>query len=108
MKYKEFLSLTDEEIKTIVHEIFNTEKIDNIKRDVEWQEITCDITTGGWSDEESGQFSTTDELTLKMPTLTNCGIQIDFSVDSDDTKKWRQFCLAKGCNDYLKDNPYIE
>lgn len=107
MKFREFLSLTDEEIEFIVHDIFNTEKIENIRRDEEWKEITCDITTEGWNDGEEGNFSVTDELTLKMPTLTNCGIQIDFSIDGDDMRKWRQFCLAKGCNDYLKDNQYL-
>jgi len=107
MKFRDFISLTDDEIKFIVHEIFNAEKIENINRDEEWKEIACDITTGGWEDGDE-MFSVTDTLTLKMPTLTNCGIQVDFSINADDIKKWRQFCLAKGCNDLLKENPYLE
>lgn len=108
LKYRDFLSLTDEEIKFIVKDIFDAENVENIQRDRENQKITCDITTGGWSDGETEEFSMTDELTLREPTLTNCGISVNFSINADEATKWRQFCLAKGCSKYLKDNPYIE
>lgn len=107
MKYREFLSLTDEEIEFIVKDIFAAERVENIKRDEKWNEITCDITTGGWCDGDE-KFSITDILTLKAPTLTDCGLSIDFSINDEEKIKWRQFCLAKGCSDYFEDNPYLE
>ena len=108
MKYRDFLTLTDEEIEFAVKDIFRAEKVENIERDEEWDEITCDITTGGWSDGETEDFSITDTLTLKEPTLDDCGLSVDFSIGADEKRKWRQFCLARGCNIYLKDNPYLE
>lgn len=47
MKYREFLSLTDEEIRFILTDIFHPIKIENIQRDKEFNEITADITTDG-------------------------------------------------------------
>ena len=35
-------------------------------------------------------------------------IDIDFSLDYEDQFKWRKFLLAKGCDERLKDNPYLE
>lgn len=49
MNYREFLSLTDEEIEFIVRDIFDTVNIENIERDPIDNTITCDITTDGWS-----------------------------------------------------------
>lgn len=107
MQYREFLSLTDDEIRFIVNDIFNTEKIENIVRNEDEQTITCDITTDGWEDGDSS-YSMTDELALSMPTLTDCGISVDFSVNAEEKHKWRQFCVAKGCNPYLNSNPYLD
>ena len=108
MKYRDFLTLTDEEIEFIIKDIFDAEKVENIERDEKWREITCDMTTGGWSDDESENFSITDTITLKEPALDDCGLSINFSINDEEKVKWRQFCLAKGCNEYLKDNPYLE
>lgn len=102
LRYREFLSLTDEEIRLILTDIFNPVKIENIQRNEELDEITAEITTDGWDDGES-VYESTDEVTLKQNT-----IQVDFSVDSEDMLKYKQFLLAKGCNYLLKDNPYLE
>ena len=56
LQYREFISLTDEEIKFILTEMFNPTKIENIERDKEWNEITAEITTGGWDNGEEGEF----------------------------------------------------
>ena len=37
MKFREFLDLTDEEIRFILTEIFHPVKIENIQRDVKWK-----------------------------------------------------------------------
>lgn len=107
MKYREFLSLTDEEIKFIVHDIFDTVNIENIERDPTDNTITCDITTDGWSVGENEDFAITDTLTLSEPMPSDPGIDVDFSLDQNHIKKWRQFCLAKGCNSSFKNSPYL-
>ena len=107
MNYREFLSLTDEEIEFIVRDIFDTVNIENIERDPIDNTITCDITTDGWSVGENEDFVITDTLTLSEPTPLDPGIDVDFSLDQNHIKKWRQFCIAKGCNPYLKDNSYL-
>lgn len=44
LRYREFLDLTDEEIKFIIKDIFPyTRKVDNIKRDKKWNQMSCDI-----------------------------------------------------------------
>lgn len=108
LKYREFLDLTDEEIKFILTEMFNPTKIGNIERGKEWNEITAEMTTGGWDDGEGGEFEIEDVITLKMPTAYSCGLEVDFSLTSEDKLKWEQFLLAKGCDYRLKDNPYME
>lgn len=108
LQYREFLSLTDEEIKFILTEMFNPTKIVNIERDKEWNKITVEMTTGGWDDGEGGEFEIEDIITLKMPTVYDCGLEVDFSLTCEDKLKWEQFLLAKGCDYRLKDNPYME
>ena len=108
LQYREFLSLTDKEIKFILTEMFNPTKIVNIERDKEWNKITVEMTTGGWDDGEGGEFEIEDIITLKMPTVYDCGLEVDFSLTSEDKLKWEQFLLAKGCDYRLKDNPYME
>lgn len=107
LKYREFLDLTDEEIKFILTEIFNPVKIGSIERDKEWNEIAVEMTTGGWDDGEGGEFEIEDTITLKMPSIHSCGLEVDFSLTKEDKLKWKQFILAKGCDYLLKDNPYI-
>ena len=108
LQYREFLSLTDEEIKFILTEMFNPIKIENIERDKEWNKITVEMTTGGWDNGEGVEFEIKDIITLKIPTVYNCGLEVDFSLTSEDKLKWKQFLLAKGCDYRLKDNPYME
>lgn len=99
LHYREFLSLTDEEI--ILKDIFHPINVRNVQRDVEYNEITADITTS-WNDGEEN-FNVTDEI-----TLTTKEIIVDFSLTKDDLLKWEQFLLAKGCDYRLKDNPYLD
>ena len=106
MKYRKFLDLTDDEIKYILNDIFHPVKIENIQRDEKWNEFTVEMTTGGWIDDE-GEFDITDEITLRLPIPGSCGIQVDFSLKDSDVLKWKQFLMAKGCNELLNNNPYL-
>ena len=104
LKYREFLSLTDEEVRFILNEIFQSVKVENIKRDKEWNEITAEMTTDGWGVEEDSDETT--EIT-DVIELTVDGMNVDFSLTSEDILKYQQFLLAKGCDERLKNNPYM-
>lgn len=108
LKYREFLDLTDEEIKFILTEMFNPTKIENIKRNKEYNEITAEITTDGWDNGDGEEFEIEDVITLNIPKIDSCGLEVDFYLTSENKLKWRQFLLAKGCDYRLKDNPYME
>ena len=99
LKYREFMSLTDGEIRFIIKDIFpNTRRVDNIKRDKMWDRISCDI----YIMEEYPHIA--DTLDLDIAEITTH----DFSLTNEEELKWKQFLLAKGCDYRLKDNPYIE
>lgn len=103
MRYRKFLSLTDDEIRFILTDIFDPVKIENIKRYSDSDMITAEITTGGWgTDDNQEGFEITDVIEL-MPD----DINVDFNTSSHDIHKYQQFLLAKGCNELLKDNPYL-
>lgn len=105
LKYREFMSLTDEEITEIIKDIFpNTSRVDNIKRFEKWERIECDI----YIIEEYPDIA--DTLELVVPSEINpVGINThDFNLTVEEYWKWSQWLLAKGVDDRLKDNPYIE
>ena len=106
LKYREFLDLTEEEICTILTDIFHPVKIENIRKDSDWNTITAEITTGGWDDGDGELFEVTDEVELALP-MSGHGISVDFSISDKDVWRYKQFLLAKGCNPLLKDNPYL-
>lgn len=100
--YREFMSLTDEEIKEIMLDIFVTERVDNIQRDEKWGRITCDI----YIMEEYPDCA--DEIVMELPSVHSCGLSThDFEIAHEEYWKWQQWLLAKGCDERLKDNPYI-
>lgn len=105
LKYREFLDLTEAEIAFILQEIFSPEKIENIKKNTNYNEITAEITTL-WQDNE-GSFEICDEVVLTLPSSSDSGIAVKFSVDEDDILKYHQFLLAKGCDYRLRNNPYL-
>lgn len=99
MKYREFLSLTDEEIIFIMKEIFsNTSRVDNIERDEKWNKISCNI----YIMDEEPDFADEIEFDANGNMDTK-----DFMITYDEEFKLKQFLLAKGCDERLKDNPYL-
>lgn len=99
LKYREFLDLTDEEIKFIIKDIFPyTRCVNDIQRDKESNQMSCSI----YILEEYPDIPDTLDLSLE-------GIEThDFELNKKELLKWRQFLLAKGCDYRLKDNPYME
>ena len=104
LKYREFMDLTDEEIKFIIKDIFpQTTHVDNIKRDVKWNRISCNI----YIMDEYPNIP--DILDLQLPSWDSCGISThDFVLTDEEDLKWKQFLLAKGCDYRLKNNSYLE
>ena len=96
-QYRDFLSLTDEEIAFIIKDIFDTPRVDNIERDEKWDRISCDI----YIMEEYPHIA--DTLNL-FPNEITTG---DFELTDKEQLKWQQYLLAKGCDYRLKDNPYM-
>ncbi len=101
-KYREFISLTDEEIEFILKDIFDCSKVENIHRDKKYNYITAEITRP-WKTEKDEHFEKVDEIGLTMENII-----VSFFLTKDDLLKWKQFLLAKGCDYRLKDNPYME
>ena len=104
MKYRDFMSLTDDEIIFIITDIFPyTKKVDNIVRDQKSRCISCDI----YIMDEYPEYA--DTLDLTVPSGYDQGIAThDFSLTDGELWKWKQYLLAKGCDQRLKDNPYLE
>jgi len=97
LKYRDFMSLSNTEIIYIINDIFKPEKIENINRDFKFKEIYITI---NWKWDES---SVLDMLILKE----DC-ISADFQQSTSDNFKYKQYLLAKGINELLKDNHYLE
>lgn len=97
IEYREFMDLTDEEIVFAMKDIFSTDRVDNIERDEKWQQIHCDI----YIMEEEPDFP--DTMCLDLQEITTS----DFLTD-EESQKWQQYLLAKGCDWRLKDNPYFQ
>ncbi len=113
MKYREFLSLTNDEIKQIVTDIFATKKVTNIRRSKKWDEITCTIHTEWESTDDDGKEVVKlipDELTLCDPfRYGKDALHVQFQLRMSDYIKLKQFCVAKGIlPDWVKDNPYMK
>jgi hypothetical protein len=63
------------------------------------------------SNEEEEDDEITDMIILRCPSIygnNEDAIEIDFEIDDSAVDKWLQFLLAKGCDERLKDNPYLE
>lgn len=106
MKYRELTDLTDAEIQYIVREMFAPKEIQKIIRNCKWQTVDVVIVTDGWSD-ANDTFSITDTVMLSVPSSTDDGIDVDMAINAKTAQKWRWYCIAKGCNADLKNNPYL-
>lgn len=97
MVYREFSSLTDEEIIFFLNDVLKPMKIENIVH-LDKYTIDADI----YIIEQYPDFS--DTVTMTPNDLDTH----DFDLSDEETYKWKQFLLAKGCNILLKDNPYLQ
>lgn len=101
LKYRKLTDLTDEEIKFAINDIIHPVSIGEIVRDREYDTIDIDVTTD-WGEDEK------EELITDTITLHYNGLSVPWYDYGNNDYRWRQFLLAKGCNELLKDNPYLE
>lgn len=94
LSYREFNSLTDDEIRSAMNYIFQPINIGDITR-VDEQHISVDIFI---MPEHPGIVDTIDLTEDDMETH-------DFDL-TDESVEWRQFLLSKGIHPLLKDNPF--
>jgi hypothetical protein len=100
LKYRKLVDLTDEEVRFILTDIFEAIKVDDIHRDMDFNTITAQMTTGGWGSEN-------EEITDTVE-MSEDDISVDFGIPEEDLFKWQQFLLAKGCDRRLLHNPYMQ
>ena len=109
-KYREFTSLTDEEIKYILTYLFHSVnvKIENIDRNKFFNEIYVNITTGGWSTgeyDENGHelLEEIEDVIILRPEQ----IIADFSIEPEEEILYKKYLFSKGICKLLKDNQFL-
>lgn len=98
MKYKEFSSFTDEEIRFIIVDVLKPLKIVKIDR-VSDDQINVDVCLMP----DSPDYVDTISLFSWGEMKTH-----EFIFTDEELLKFRQFLCAKGCIPELKDNPYLQ
>lgn len=113
---RNFLDLTDDEVKQIVTDMFDPKKITCINRHKRDDMITCKIYTEWETTDDDGNTITEtipDEITLRNPfDYDEDAINADFQIHCSDYTQLKQFCFAKGIYgaalDWLLNNPYTK
>ena len=106
-KYREFLSLTDEEVKYILTDLFHPIKIENIFRSEDFNEIYADITTDGW-ESFNDDGNKVENVLIDTVILRPNSLYVDFSIYDSDLIKYKQWLFSRGVCDLLRDNPYLK
>lgn len=110
-EYKPITDLTDEELETLLQVIYpklgsddpNAPEILMIDRYENYEQVVIKVLSPIHDDDESEAGMMEDNLTLE-----ECGMTADsFTLMPKEDHAVHQFLLAKGCNYYLKDNPYL-
>ena len=97
MKYRNFLSLTDDEIIFAMKDIFRCTEIYRILRCKKDNEIHVET-----------KIPLQDEIIRETVILKGNDLQAPWIDSWEEEKRWEQFLLAKGCHSLLKNNPYLE
>lgn len=100
LKYRKLTDLTDEEIRTIVTDLFDPVEIGTIQRNSKYETIAVEITTAGWGEDADMEITEEVELTTEQ-------FFADMATNDEDLFRYQQFLLAKGCDIRLKSNPYM-
>ena len=114
MQYREFLSLTDDEVKQIVNDIFIPEKITCITRSKKHGEIRCKIYVEWETTDENDEpvvYTAPSDIVMSNPfdNHEESLLVDDNYASSGELLKLKQFCFAKGIYEtsVVKNNPYL-
>ena len=116
LKYRDFLSLSEEEIKRIVTDMLDAKEVTDIEyhRDGKDPFISCMVCTGPWlrktEDEKEEIDFYRDRLELRDPwdNGEDALLLYEYDIGIEAFDKFKQFCIAKGIFPLLKDNPYMD
>lgn len=102
LQYRDFNTLTDEEINFICKEILSMKEVTEIERyDNEIEVFLLDE----WVDTETNEKN---ELEDNI-TLTPNGIKTySFSLLTEESMNYKKYLFSLGMNWILKDNPYLQ
>lgn len=98
MEYRDFSTITDDEIKFIINDLFDPIRIGNIDRTGINDNIIVDI------------FTMPNYPNIKDTITINSGdiFSKDFGGLKAERKLYRQYLFSLGMNEMFKDNPYMD
>lgn len=114
-KQREFMSLTDDEVREIAKDIFQAKEVTRIDRDHKHGMITIEMDSE-WrtTENENSRIDVIrDEVRIMNPFDHGTdAIQVPWEENAEDYIKLKQYCFAKGIYGatitWLIDNPYIQ
>ncbi|MBR2240085.1 MAG: hypothetical protein IKO49_03830 [Bacilli bacterium] len=106
LKYRKFISLTDDEISLIVKDMFHPESINYIEKDKKYDEIKVSISTKWYSLNKKNEEE--EDLIEDEIILTEDDITADFQITAKDMDLYKKFLFSLGIHDLFKDNPYLK
>ena len=106
LKYRKFISLTDDEIKLIIKDMFHPESINYIEKDKRYDEINVGISTKWYSTDKNGNEE--EDLIEDEIILGEDEITADFQILAKDMDLYKKFLFSLGIHDLFKDNPYLK
>lgn len=105
IEYKSITEMADEEIEFVVRDLlsWDIEKITNIDRDYEENEIIVEFMAIWYSEGDDGKeiISLNEEEIVLSPTSAR-------GAEPYDSVNYRKYMLAKGYHPLLKDNKWLE
>lgn len=106
LKYRKFISLTDDEIKLIIKDMFHPESINYIEKDKRYDEIKVSISTKWYSKNKKNEEE--EDLIEDEIVLTENDITADFQIMAKDMDLYRKFLFSLGIHELFLNNPYLK
>jgi hypothetical protein len=106
LKYRKFISLTNDEIDLIVKDMFHPESVNYIEKDKKYNEIKVGISTKWYSKNKNNEDE--EDLIDDEIVLTENDITADFQILSKDMDLYKKYLFSLGVCNLLKNNPYLK
>ena len=102
LRYRDFSSLTDDEIKFICKEILSMKDVGDIERDDE--EIEVDV-VDGYIEGATGDIFDIDDYVTLTPTKIKT---YNFSLTKQESEDYQRYLFSLGMDWRLKDNKFLK